>query len=169
MIMNFGNRRQRAARPQRRRVLRDAEGWRQALERVNIGPLKLLEEGTAIVPQSFEEAALPFGVERVESEGAFARPAGTGDDGKSAQRQIEVETVQVMRASPRTRIQPPGPDMVNSLTAPRSEERVLHWGLGCFGKLGIVVSEGSSPKSGFSQESAKTVPMREDKRFSGSS
>ncbi len=81
-------------------MLGNTEGGGQVLDDVNVGTFELGEEGAGVVPKCFEVAALPFGVQGIERQGTFARAARPGDDAESAQRQVDVYIMQVMRARP---------------------------------------------------------------------
>ncbi len=100
VVVDLGNGGERAAWPGGGGMLRDAKGRRQALDQVDVGPLHLLEQGAGLARQCLEVAPTSLGVDRVEGERAFPGAAHPGEHGKPAARQVEVQTLQVVRARP---------------------------------------------------------------------
>ena len=75
-------------------------GGRNALDRIDLRFVHAVEELAGVRRKSFDVAALAFGVERVESEGTFARTAQAGDDDELVGGQVEVEIFEVVVANP---------------------------------------------------------------------
>ena len=78
--------------------------WRMAIagadavDAVDVRLLHPLEELPRVGGQRLDVAALPFGVDRVEGERRLARSADAGDDDQLAERQREVDVLEVVRA-----------------------------------------------------------------------
>ncbi len=98
VVVNLGDRPQRAPRIGRPGPLVDRHGRRQPLDRVNVGPLKLVEELPGIARKALEIPALAFGINRVKSQRALSRAAHTGQDHQAVARQVDVDILQVVHA-----------------------------------------------------------------------
>ncbi len=77
-------------------LLVDGQGRRETLDAVDIGLGQLVEELVGVAGQALDVAALAFGVEGVEGQGGFSRPAGTGDDNQPAPGQAQADVLEVM-------------------------------------------------------------------------
>ena len=77
---------------------RMAIAGRDAVDAIDVGLLHPLEELARVGGQRFDVAALPFGVDRVEGERGFPRAADAGDDDQLADRQRQVDVLEVVRA-----------------------------------------------------------------------
>ena len=74
----------------------DRHGRRQAIDRVDVGPLELIKELAGIAGQAFEVAALALGIDGVKSQRAFSRPADARQDDQTISRQVDVDVLQVV-------------------------------------------------------------------------
>ena len=111
--------RARDARPEQFQVIVDlrhrADGRARALDRIrlldrdrrrdsaNFVDARLVhavEELPHVGTERFDVAALAFRVDRVEGERRFAAPARAGDDGQFAQRQIEIDALEIVLTRP---------------------------------------------------------------------
>jgi hypothetical protein len=100
VVVDFGERGERAARPGSAGVLGNAQRRGQTFDEIHVGSAQMVEQGAGVAAQSFEVAALPLGVQGVEGEGAFARAAGPGQHGQPVARQIHVYVMQVVLTRP---------------------------------------------------------------------
>ncbi len=81
-------------------LLPDGDGRRDAVDAIDVGLLHPLEKLPRIGGQRFHVPSLAFGVDRIEGERRLARPAHAGDDDQLAERQRDVDILQVVRAGP---------------------------------------------------------------------
>ena len=81
-------------------LLLDGDGGREALDGVDVGPLDLVEELARVGGEGFDVAALAFGVDGVEGEGAFAGAGEAGDHGEGVAGDADVDVAQVVLARP---------------------------------------------------------------------
>src|SRR5690606_25380596 len=88
----------RGARGAYRVGLGDGDGRRDALDAIALRAVHAVEELARVGAEGLDVAALPFGIQRVEGEGGFAGTGHAGDDRQLAQRQVEVEVLQVVLA-----------------------------------------------------------------------
>ncbi len=79
-------------------LLLNADRGRQAGEIIDIRLLQLTEELTRVTGQRLDVAPLPFGVKRVESQGAFPRTADAGENDELIAGQIEVDVAEIVLA-----------------------------------------------------------------------
>ncbi len=98
VVVDLGDGADRRARIVRRRLLFDRDRGRQAFDQVDIGPFHQLQELAGVRRQRFDVAPLPFGIQRVECERAFARAGQTRDHDQPVSRQVEIDVLQVVRA-----------------------------------------------------------------------
>jgi len=77
-------------------LLLDGDGWAEAFDRIDVGPLDLIEKLTRVGGERFDVAALALGVDGVEGEGAFARAGESGDDGEGVAGDADVDIAQIM-------------------------------------------------------------------------
>ena len=98
IVVDLGDRPQRAPRIGRPGPLVDRHGRRQALDRVDVGPLELVEELPGIARKAFEIPALAFGIDRVKRQRALPRPADARQDDQAIPRQVDVDILQVVHA-----------------------------------------------------------------------
>ena len=68
IIVNFGGGRDDRARAGAGAALLDSNGWRQALDKINVGFLHLVEELPRVGGERFDILALAFGVNSIEGE-----------------------------------------------------------------------------------------------------
>src|SRR5262249_19806772 len=80
VIVDFRNRAHRRARALARRLLFDADRRRQAADVLDLRLLNLAEELPGVGRQRFDIAPLPFRVNRIERERAFAGTARPAED-----------------------------------------------------------------------------------------
>ena len=100
IIVNLGRRGDGAARVRVPGSLVDADDRRKPADRIHVRPLELIEELPGVRAQTFDILSLPLGIDRIERQAALPRPAGAGDDDQLAQRNVETDILEVVRASP---------------------------------------------------------------------
>ena len=79
-------------------LLLDGDGGAEAVDGVDVGALHLVEELAGVGGESFDVAALAFGVDGVEGERGFAGAGEAGDDGEGVARDADVDVLQVVLA-----------------------------------------------------------------------
>ena len=101
VIVDFGDGADRRARIFRRRLLLDGDRWRQPVDLVDVRLLHHLQELPRIGRERLDVAALPLGVDRVESQRRFARARQPREDDElvAGDRQIDVLEVVLARAA----------------------------------------------------------------------
>jgi hypothetical protein len=100
VVVDLGDRPHRRARILRGGLLLDGDGGRQALDRVDVRLLHLLEELARIGRQGLDVAALTLGVDGVEGERGLARAAQPGDDDELVPRNLDVDGLEVVLPRP---------------------------------------------------------------------
>ena len=80
-------------------LLLDADRRTQPFDDVDIGLVHQLQELPRVGAQALDIATLPFGIQRVECEARFARAAQPGDDHQLMSRDVDINVLQVVRAS----------------------------------------------------------------------
>ena len=95
-LKNFGDGRDGAFTPAARDALLDRDRRRDAGDRVDIGPLELLDELPRVGVEAVEIAALAFGEEEIERERRLARAAETGDDGHFVERDVDRDVLEIV-------------------------------------------------------------------------
>ena len=98
IFVNFGRRAHGGSWITRIDLLFNSDGRRQALDKVALGFAHPTQELTCISRQRFHIPTLSFGIERVESQGRFARPAHTGNGNKLISRDIKVHIFEIVDA-----------------------------------------------------------------------
>ena len=78
MVVDFRDRPHGGSRIAGYAALIDGDGWRKALDKIDVGLLELAQKLPGIGRQRFNVAALAFGEQSVESKARFA---GAGDAG----------------------------------------------------------------------------------------
>ena len=76
--------------------LLDGDRGRNPIDEVGLRLVHPLEELPRVGTERLYVAALPFRIERIEGETRFAAPARTSDDDQLPERQVEVNTLQVI-------------------------------------------------------------------------
>jgi hypothetical protein len=76
--------------------LLDGDCRRNPIDEVSLGLVHPLEELPGVGTERLDIPPLPFGIERVEGQTRFAAPARTSDDDQLPERQVEVDTLQVI-------------------------------------------------------------------------
>ncbi len=76
--------------------LLDGNGRREPLDGLHLGFVHLADELAGIGGQGFHVAALPLGVDRVESERRFARAAHAGDDDETVPGDVQADILEVV-------------------------------------------------------------------------
>ena len=99
VVVDLGHRAHRRARVARHRLLLDRDRGREALDRVDVGLLDLVQELAGVGRQRLDVAALPFGEQGVEGERRLARPRHPGDDDQTVAGDLEREVLEVVLAS----------------------------------------------------------------------
>jgi hypothetical protein len=82
------------------RLLLDGDRRRQALDRLDVGLLHLLEELARVGRQRLDVAALPLGVQRVEGQRRLARAGDAGHHDQLVARERQVDALQVVLRGP---------------------------------------------------------------------
>ncbi len=96
VVVDLGHRADRRARVARGRLLVDRDRRREALDRVDVRLLHLAEELARVGGERLDVAALPFGIDRVESETRLAGSREPGDDDQRVSRQGDVDALEVV-------------------------------------------------------------------------
>jgi hypothetical protein len=94
----IGHRRDGRARALHRRAAIDRDAGRDRIEVVDRRPLEALQELARVGAEALDEAALPFGVERVERERGLARAGDAGDGDELTGVKVEVDPPEVVGA-----------------------------------------------------------------------
>ena len=81
-------------------ALLDGDGGREALDRVDVGLLHLVEELAGVGRETLDVAALTFGVDRVEGEARLAGAREPGDHHQPVPGDAQVEAGEVVFAGP---------------------------------------------------------------------
>src|SRR5581483_6483017 len=76
----------------------DRDGGPDVFDRVDLRLVEQIKELAGVGAEGLDVASLAFGVKGVENERTFARAAQSGDDDVAAERQIEVESLEVVLA-----------------------------------------------------------------------
>ena len=104
-MIDLGQRRDGALAAAAARALLDRDGRRNAVDGVDVGAAGGLDELARVRVQRLEIAALAFGEQDVERDGALAAAADAGDHGELVARDREIDVPQVVLARvPRSRI-----------------------------------------------------------------
>jgi len=98
IVVDLGDRPHRRAWVLRGRLLLDGDSGRQALDRVDVGLLHLLEELPGVGGQALDVPALPLGVDGVEGERRFPGARQAGHDDQPLARNLEVDVLEVVLA-----------------------------------------------------------------------
>ena len=96
VIVQLGHRADRAAAGAHRVGLVDGNRRRHAVDTIDRRAVHAVEELPRIRTEGLDVAALPFGIQRVENEARFARPARAGDHRHLAGANVEVEVLEVV-------------------------------------------------------------------------
>ena len=97
-VAEFGHRADRRARRADRVALLDGDGRADVLRGVERRRGQQFEELTDVRAERLDVAALPFGVQRIEDQGGFARAAEARHHDQLADRDVDVEALQVVLA-----------------------------------------------------------------------
>ena len=98
VVIDLGYGAHRRARILGRRLLIDRHGWRQAVNRVQIGLVHLAQKLTRIAGEALNVATLPLGIDGVERQRALARTGKTGNDHELVARNGNIDIAQVVLA-----------------------------------------------------------------------
>ncbi len=98
VVVDLGDRADGRARVARDRFLLDRDRRREAVDRVDVGLLHLLEELPGIGRKRFHVAPLALGEEGVESERRLARAGNAGDHHQAVARDLEGRILQIVFA-----------------------------------------------------------------------
>ncbi len=98
VVVDLGDRAHGRSRVARRALLLDSDGRREAAQVLHARALELPQELSRVRGQRLDVATLPLGVERVEGEARFARPAHAREDHELALRNLEPIDVEVVLA-----------------------------------------------------------------------
>ena len=90
VVVDFCNCSNRGTRTAAGRLLLDRNRWAQPINRVHIRSLHLIKELACVGRKRLHVATLPFGVDRIESQGGLARAAQAGDYGQGVTRDLDV-------------------------------------------------------------------------------
>ena len=80
--------------------LLNGDGGAEAVDGVDVGALHLVEELARVGGESFDVAALTFGVDGVESKGRLARTTQSGNHSQGVAGDLDVDVLQVVLARP---------------------------------------------------------------------
>ena len=97
-VIELGERRDRALAAAAARALLDRDRRRNAVDRVDVGAARGLDELTRIGVQRLEISALALGEQDVERDGTLAAAADAGDHGELVARDREIDVAQVVLA-----------------------------------------------------------------------
>ncbi len=97
VIINLGDRSDRAAGIVAAGPLVDGDCRLQSLDQINVGPFELIKELPGVRREAFDILPLPFGVDRIESQRTFAGPARAGEDYQPVVRQSDIDILQIVR------------------------------------------------------------------------
>ena len=100
VVVDLGDRGDRAARIRIAQPLVDGDRRLQALDAVDVGPLHLVEELPRVDRQALDVLPLPLGQQRVERQRALPRPADAGDHHQPIPRNVDVDVLQIVRPRP---------------------------------------------------------------------
>ncbi len=76
----------------------DGNRWAEAIDRIDVGALHLIEKLPGVGGKRFHIAALAFGINRIEGERGFPGAAQTRNDRQSIPRNLDVNILQVVLA-----------------------------------------------------------------------
>ena len=79
--------------------LLDGDGGRDAFDGIDVRFVHAVEELPDVGREGLDVAALALGVEGVEGERGFAGAGGAGDDGEFAERDLQIEVLEVVLAA----------------------------------------------------------------------
>ena len=79
-------------------LLFDGDGGAQAVDRIDVGPLHLVEKLARVGGKRLHIAALAFGVDGVEGQRGFPGAAQAGDHGEAVAGNLDVDVLQVVLA-----------------------------------------------------------------------
>src|SRR5437588_636465 len=98
IIVDLGNGADGGARAAAGGLLLDRDGWAQAFDRVNVGPLHLVQELAGVSGERLNVAALSLGINDVKGEARFTGTTQSGHDRQRVARDLDVNVFQVMLA-----------------------------------------------------------------------
>ena len=96
VVVDFRPRPYGASRAPRRRPLLDGDGGGEAVNGVDVRLVQTTQELSGVTAEAFDVAPLAFRIQRVKSQGAFARSAEPGDDGQFFLWNADVHRFQVV-------------------------------------------------------------------------
>ena len=96
IVVDFRDRRHRAARILAAGPLIDRHGRLQTLDQIDVGPLELMQKLPGVNRKALDILPLPFGIQRVERQRAFARAARARDDDEAIARDVEIDVLQIV-------------------------------------------------------------------------
>ena len=76
----------------------NGNGRRQSLNEIDVRFFHLIQELTGVGRKTLDVAALPFGVESIESQGGFPRPAQAGNYDQFLARNLDLEILEIVLA-----------------------------------------------------------------------
>ena len=100
VVVDLGDRGDRAPRIRIAPPLVDGDRRLQAFDAVDVRPLHLLEELPRVDRQALHVLPLPLGQQRVERQRALARPADAGDHHQPIARNVDIDILQIVRPRP---------------------------------------------------------------------
>ena len=98
VVVDLGERPDRAPRAGLARLLVDRHGRRQALDQVHVRPLELVEELAGIAREALDVPPLPLGEDRVEGQRALPRAADAREHDQAVSGQVEVDALEIVHA-----------------------------------------------------------------------
>jgi hypothetical protein len=97
-VVDFGAGGDGAARVRRAGPLVDANDRLQPFDRIDFGPLQLLDELPGIDRQALDILPLPLGKQRIKRQAALAGPAGASDHHQLIARNVEIDILEIVCA-----------------------------------------------------------------------
>src|SRR6266550_2540584 len=99
IIINFGRGRDGRSRIRARTTLLDGDRWRKSLDEIDVWLFHSIEKLPSISRETFDVAALAFGVKRVEGQRRFPRTTQAGNNNQLFPRKFHVKVLEIVLAS----------------------------------------------------------------------
>ena len=98
VVVDLGDGADRRARIVPGALLLDGNGWRESLDRIDVGLLHEAEELPRVGRERFDVAALPLGVDGIEGERGLARAREPGDDRELIAGDLDRDVLEIVLA-----------------------------------------------------------------------
>src|SRR5206468_7893862 len=99
IIINFGGGRDGRSRIRAGATLLDGDRWRKSLDEIDVWLFHSIEKLPSISRETFDVAALAFGVKRVEGQRRFPRTTQAGNNNQLFPRKFHVKVLEIVLAS----------------------------------------------------------------------